>query len=341
VRYEKAETILRIALDMQGTAEGLSLDDIRRNYSDRPLSRRTAERFRDAIERVFPQAQQANPGELPKRWRLPTGTVSGFACVSAEELADLASGVSLLRRENMAMQAGNAERAVSKLRALMRSDALTRVAPDLETLTEAEGIAMRPGPRPKIDPEIVTGLRQAILASRKVMLHYKYRGSGKMGFETVHPYGFIYGSRHYLVAWSENEQALDFRNFALSNIERVELLGSPFRKRRFSLREYAERSFGVFQENPFDVAWRFSSSVASDVKDFLFHPSQTMEEQSDGSLIVRFRAGGAREMAWHLATWGNTVRIIKPALLKREMNSLAAEIRRINSPVKSPRKTPT
>ena len=57
VRYEKADTILRIALDMQGTAEGLSLEDIQRNYSDEPLSRRTAERLRDAIERVFPQMQ--------------------------------------------------------------------------------------------------------------------------------------------------------------------------------------------------------------------------------------------------------------------------------------------
>jgi hypothetical protein len=87
VRYEKAETILRIALDMQGTAEGLSLEDIQRKYSDKPLSRRTAERLRDAIERVFPQMRQVNPGELPKRWRLPTGTVSGFAAVSAEEFA--------------------------------------------------------------------------------------------------------------------------------------------------------------------------------------------------------------------------------------------------------------
>jgi predicted DNA-binding transcriptional regulator YafY len=188
VRYEKADTILRIALDMQGTAEGLSLDDIQRNYADKPLSRRTAERLRDAIERVFPQMQQANPGELPKRWRLPTGTVSGFASVSAEELADLAAGVSLLERENMLVQAENAKRAVSKLRALMRPDALTRVAPDLEALTEAEGIAMRPGPRPKIDPDIVAALRQAILANRKVRLHYKYRGSGKTGFDTVRPY---------------------------------------------------------------------------------------------------------------------------------------------------------
>jgi predicted DNA-binding transcriptional regulator YafY len=318
MRYEKADTILRIALDMQGTAEGLSLDDIQRNYADKPLSRRTAERLRDAIERVFPQTQQANPGELPKRWRLPTGTVSGFASVSAEELADLAAGVSLLKRENMLVQAENAKRAVSKLRALMRPDALTRVAPDLEALTEAEGIAMRPGPRPKIDPDIVAALRQAILANRKVRLHYKYRGSGKTGFDTVRPYGFIYGSRHYLVAWSENEQARNFRNFALSNIERVELLEKSFTRRRgFSLREYAERSFGVFQEEPFDVAWKFLPKVAADAREFLFHPTQVMEDQPDGSLIVRFRAGGLLEMAWHLFTWGAEVKVIKPKRLCR------------------------
>jgi predicted DNA-binding transcriptional regulator YafY len=329
VRYEKADTILRIALDMQGTAEGLSLEDIQQRYSDTPLSRRTAERMRDAIERVFPQMQQANPGELPKRWRLPAGTASGFAAVSAEELADLAAGVALLRRENMLVQAGNAERAVSKLRALMRPEALMRVAPDLEVLTEAEGIAMRPGPRPRIDPNIVAALRQAILANRKVKLHYKYRGSGKTGYETVQPYGFIYGNRHYLVAWSENEKARNFRNFALSNIERVELLEESFnRKRGFSLQEYAERSFGVFQEEPFDVVWKFSPDAAKDAREYVFHPSQKFEDQADGSLIVRFRAGGGMEMCWHLFTWGSHLTVLAPkkltALLNDHMRRVAA-----------------
>jgi hypothetical protein len=32
--------------------------------------------------------------------------------------------------------------------------------------------------------------------------------------------------------------------------------------------------------------------------------------------IVRLHAGGAREMIWHLLTWGNAVQIIKPAFLK-------------------------
>ena len=313
VRYEKAETLLRIALDMQGSAEGLSLDDIQRNFSDKPLSRRTAERLRDATERVFPQVQHANPGELPKRWRLPPGTVSGFATVTAEELADLAAGVSLLKRENMLLQAQNAERAVSKLRALMKRGTLTRISPDLETLTEAEGIALRPGPRPKIDPAIIAVLRHAILANRKVRLHYVYRGSGKAGFDTVHPYGLLYGNRHYLVAWSENARALAFRNFALSSVEQAEVLDEGFaRQTDFSLERYTEQSFGVFQEAPFDVVWKFSPRAAPDAREFMFHPSQSKTEQSDGSLVVHFRAGGAREMAWHLYTWGDDVEVIEP-----------------------------
>ena len=32
----------------------------------------------------------------------------------------------------------------------------------------------------------------------------------------------------------------------------------------------------------------------------------------DGSLTVKFRAGGAREMDWHLYTWGEHVKVIKP-----------------------------
>ena len=119
----------------------------------------------------------------------------------------------------------------------------------------------------------------------------------------MQPYGFLYGTRHYLVAWSEVDRAKDFRKFVLSNIERVELLAQTFsRKRGFSIQQYAEGSFGVFQQEPVDVVWKFSPRAAPDALEFLFHPSQVMEARSDGSLIVRFRAGGLLEMSWHLFT---------------------------------------
>jgi predicted DNA-binding transcriptional regulator YafY len=328
MRYEKAETILRIALDMQGSALGLSLDDIRRNYADKPLSRRTADRLRDAVERLFPQIEQVNPGELPKRWRLPVGVINELTLVTADELAALATAVSLLRRENMSVQAESVERVILKMRAQLKRPTIARIEPDLEALTESEEIAMQPGPRPKINFETVATLRQAILSSKKVRLHYLYRGSGRRGFDTVHPYGFLYGMRHYLVAWSESEWARDFRSFSLSNIERVELLDGTFsRRRRFSLRAYAEHSFGVFQEKPFDVVWRFSPKAAADARPFLFHPTQTFEDQPDGSLIVRFRAGGALEMCWHLFTWANEVEVLAPRHLQHLMRKLTAKAR--------------
>ena len=135
----------------------------------------------------------------------------------------------------------------------------------------------------------MAALRRAIIGQNKVVLHYRYRGSGKRGYQrTVHPYGFLYGSRHYLVAWSEPAPARDFRSFALANIERVESSDEPFdRDPAFSLAAYAERSFGVFQEEPFDVAWKFSPKAAPDAREFLFHPTQTMEDLPDGSLVVR------------------------------------------------------
>ncbi len=312
MRYEKAEIIHRIALDMQGSAEGMTLDDIRARYSDKPLSRRTAERLRDAVERLFP-IEHANPGELPKRWRLHGASVGPVASVVAAELVDLATAASVLRRENMLVQAESMERISAKLRAMTKRPAILRIEPDLEALTEAEGLGLRPGPRPKIDAGVVATLRRAILAARSVRIHYLYRASGKRGFTTVHPYGFLYGNRHYLVAWSESRKARDFRNFALSNIERVEILDEVFtRQADFSLSDYATRCFGVFQEEPFDVEWRFDAEVADQAREFLFHPSQAIEAHKDGSLIVRFRAGGALEMAWHLYTWGPHVEVIQP-----------------------------
>jgi predicted DNA-binding transcriptional regulator YafY len=264
------------------------------------------------VERLFP-IEHANPGEVPKRWRLRGATPGAMASVTAAELADMATAASVLRRENMLAQARSVEKVAAKLRAHLKGPMVSRIEPDLEALTEAEGLAMRPGPRPKLDFKIISTLRHAILSAGKVRIHYRYRGSGKRGFDIVHPYGFLYGSRHYLVAWSENPQAQDFRNLALANIERVELLDQPFsRNNQFSLAAYAARSFGVFQEEPYRVVWKFDKEAAEQAKEFLFHPTQELQPQPDGSLVVRFTAGGALEMAWHLYIWGNHVKVIEP-----------------------------
>ena len=190
---------------------------------------------------------------------------------------------------------------------------MRRLEPDIEALLEAEQLAMRPGPRPKSRPFVLEELRNAIKGFRAVNIKYRNRSTRRINRRVVHPYGFLYGHRHYLLAFNTVRGAEGFRLFSLSNIEGVEVLDEYFeRDPEFSLQEFSQQSFGVFQEEPFEVVWRFSPKAAADAADFSFHPNQLTEKQSDGSLIVRFKSGGALEMCWHLFCWGEDVEVLAP-----------------------------
>lgn len=318
MRHEKAQNLFQLALEMQANRQGMSLADIEERFG---VGRRTAMRMRDAVASVFPQVEEMAADDRSKRWRIPKSTVSGLIDISVEELAALESGVRLMRQQNRAVEADELTGLMAKLKAMMRPDAVRRVEPDLDALLESEGLAMRPGPRPRIAMGVVTILREAIKSCRKVRIGYRNRKTRQTNERIVHPYGFLHGHRHYLVAWHEHPKAEKFVLFSLPGIETVDLLTDSFvRDSAFNLQGFAARSFGLFQEEPFDVVWRFAADAADVAADFVFHPTQTLERQEDGSLIVRFRAGGDLEMAWHLCIWGDKVEVLEPARLAELVN---------------------
>jgi predicted DNA-binding transcriptional regulator YafY len=117
----------------------------------------------------------------------------------------------------------------------------------------------------------------------------------------------------------------EMRLWRIDRIQSADLVDRGFQRREdFSLRDYAAQSFGVFQEEPLDVVLRFPPEAATDVAHWVFHPSQRTESEADGSLMVRFRAGGMQEMCWHLFTWGTTVKVMAPVGLRNRLIEMAA-----------------
>ena len=318
MHYQKLDQILRLALAFQGTREGLSLADIQREFG---VARRTAERMRDAVARVFPQFERCDDGERVRRWRLPAGTLGGLVAVSAEELAELDAAAAALARRGLRERADLVVSAAQKLRATARPEHLRRIEPDLEVLTEAEGTALRPGPRPILPPGMLTKLRRAIISCLPVTMQYRSRRSGEPYVVEVHPYGMLYGSRPLLVAAAESwgEPKL----YRLDRIGTLDLGNTPFvRRADFRLEDFAARAFGTWQEEPFDVVLRFDAATADEAAQWRFHPTQTAERDAEGRLVVRFRAGGAQEMSWHLFTWGTSVEILEPPSLRQRIVAL-------------------
>lgn len=327
MRFERLKDIVDLAIRLQGVRGGLTMDDIVAEFG---VSRRTAERMRHAVEAAFGPLQAVETGDRRIHWRLESTSLRGLVRITPEELAELESAASRLDRAGLAERAAILRELVAKLLALRRILDAQTLGDELEALMQAEGSAMRPGPRPQIEKGLLPRLRDAIRANRKVKFTYVARTSGRHSRQIVEPYGVLYGNRAYLVGradWAQDQQL-----WSLANVSKARIASETFeRDPAFDLKEYAERSFGAYQEPPIDVVLRFSSDTAGDAAAFLFHPSQTLAENEDGSLTVRFRAGGMGEMCWHLFTWGTGVTVEQPAELRERLRRMCADLAKHHS----------
>ena len=316
MRHEKAEILLKLARSLAASAEGLTLEEMAREAG---VGRRTAERMRDALWALFPQMEEvADPPT--KRFRIPQGLDGLFQSPSAEELAELSRMADSLAAAGAPSRAETLRGLEKKIRSAMRSSALRRIGPDAEALARAETtVAVQAGPRPAEDPAVIGALRQAIMALKAV--RFRYRGGSRRGVaRDVVPYGIMFGRANYLVAAELSGEGAqgEPRNYRLDRIEALEVLERPaFPPEDFSLTDYAARSFGIYQGEVEEIVLRVRPEAAEDALGWRFHPSQTLERQADGSVVVRFWATGLLELAWHLFTWGDTLTVVRPEALRR------------------------
>ena len=318
MRYERLADIIALAVRLQGRVEGMTLAEIEREFG---VGRRTAERMRAAVEQAFGPLEEVESGGRRKHWRLRSDRLRGLVSVSAEELGALSTAVTALEGAGLGERAGKLKAVADKLRALHRSRTPEQLEADLETLLRAEGLAMRPGPRQPVEPALLSLLRDAIRACRMIEFDYLSRQRRRRSRQIVEPYGLLYGNRPFLVArtdWSGEPHL-----WRLANISNARLGLEDFeRDPAFDLQAFARRSFGTFQEPPVKVVLRFDARAAPDAATFLFHPDQTVEMIDDGTVTVRFEAGGLDEMCWHLITWGDSVAVEKPARLRRSLAAM-------------------
>ena len=322
MRYERTKDVLNLAIRLQAARGGVTIDEMQEELS---VSRRTAERMRDAVEATFGPLDTVETGDQKLHWRLQSDALSRLVRVSGENLASLTTAIEALRHAGLDDLAKRLTDIDAKLRTIQRRESLERIDSDLEMLVQAEGLAMRPGPRHPIDPDLLSRLREAILSGRKVEFSYVGLHSGKRSIQKVEPYGLLYGNRPFLVG--KHSAFADLRLWRIGNMGEVRLTGDLFeRDPEFDLQAFARRSFGTFQEEPVQVELLFSEAAAADAASFHFHPDQSIERHEDGTLTVRFEAGGLSEMCWHLVTWGSSVQIVKPAKLRRRMTQMCESL---------------
>jgi predicted DNA-binding transcriptional regulator YafY len=284
--------------------------------------------MRDAIGLLFPQLEALADGRQ-KRFRIPGGLDSFLLAPTSEELAELDAAIATLEAARADARADGLRSLSRKIGAAQRQSVRRRLEPDVAALSEAQVPVRTAGIRPIINAEHLAMLRRAILEGRRVKLRYR-AASGSEATRVIEPYGFLWGKTYYLVGPEQgHDEPVQWRLDRMADLELDAFFGGA--PPSFSLQEFADRSFGAFQEPPEDICLRFDANVADAARQFHFHVTQQFTELDDGRLEVRFRAGGLLEIARHIFSWGGTAEIVGPpqlkALLRRELDAVSARHR--------------
>ena len=316
MRLEKTTAVLKLARALASNWEGLTLDEMADFIG---AGRRTAERMRDAIQEVFGQLEFRDDGRKKRFFIAARGLDRFVRTPTIDELTELENAARALETGRAPERAAHLHTLRDKIAASLRNEDRRRLSLNVEDQIRAEALACQVGPRPMSDPSVLSSLRQALLDQRVIRFNY---GGGDDGepprWRKVVPYGLLFGPRYYLVASVKSRPGpVLFRLDMIHDVKVTEDPGAP--PDSFDLKAFAERSFGVFQEEPEDVVLRFAPSAARDARAYLFHPTQSFADEPDGSLTVRFHAGGLRQIAHHLMTWGPAVTIVAPPALQDEM----------------------
>lgn len=295
---------------------GVSLDDITERFG---CSYRTAQRMVVALEAAFPDTAAYVDDSGKKRWRMEGGHLRELMSLNSEELAALDLAIAQLGQGGLPIEAGSLMRLKDKILALVPRKSKARIETDHEALLEAQGVVARPGPRPKADEKVTAVVVEAIKASRVIEIDYRSHGDDKSRTRRIMPYGLLYGARRYLVGKPVEDQDGPVRTYRLDAILGAVLAAESFgRPVGFDLQAFANRAFGVYQNDAEygEVCWRFTPGAAEHARGYVFHPDQSLKDEADGSLLVRFQASGLLEMSWHLYAWGDKVEVLAPDTLR-------------------------
>lgn len=245
------------------------------------------------------------------RWRLPPGFKGLEVAVSPYELMSLHLALSHLVYLKGTPFVEDLEAIIRKVEAGLPD----KVRNHLERIVTTFAPLQRPVRAYAAQRQVIESIRKALLRQLTVVLHgYRKPGERPQDYK-VDSYGLIlYQYGLYLIGYSH--QAGAPRTFALERIKIVTVTEDMFElPQSVLLAERLDRTFGLIEESPQDVKIWIAPEWAYFVKERSWHPTQKLQPQKDGSVILTMRCGGLDELTAWVLSFGPGAKVLGPQSL--------------------------
>lgn len=181
---------------------------------------------------------------------------------------------------------------------------------------------MQKQPRNEKYLRILATLAEAWVSQRQVKIVHRSLPAEKATERVIEPY-FIEpaapGHASYVIAYCHRTNSI--RTFKIERIEAAELASEIYTTpSNFDANEFFGSSWGIVVEGEVKTIrlW-FDPEIARIMEETVWHPSQVLEPQSDGSIIMTLRVTNTVELYSWILGWGEKVEVLEPAELRKEI----------------------
>ncbi|MBF9014523.1 MULTISPECIES: YafY family protein [unclassified Oceanispirochaeta] len=129
----------------------------------------------------------------------------------------------------------------------------------------------------------------------------------------------------YCFVYRREDQAL--RTMALERFESIRMSDRPFREEpEFDPESMLSNAWALTCNDPVSVVIHFSKEAAPYIREREWQPGQKIELNTDGSLVLKLKTSGRRDVKSWILSFGKDAELLKPADLRNEINKELTEL---------------
>ena len=220
-------------------------------------------------------------------------------------------------------------------------DRITRMLPEEITVSlaaAAETLSVTPCVLTTQDVETFHSLTNAIQQSRQLRLLYWSASQNRETDRIVDPLHLsLVDNDWYLIAHCHTRQ--EVRMFSTVRIRGAKPTGQKFeRPNDFDITKYLGNSFRAVRgdgDQTWHVRLRFGPEMSGRISEKVWHHTQQLEPQPDGSVIMQLQVSSLIEIRRWVLYWGADCQVLEPEDLKHFIAAAAREILAQETPTAS------
>ncbi len=165
--------------------------------------------------------------------------------------------------------------------------------------------------------EVIKTVQLSLLKGKQITGQYESPYEASPVKLRLHPYRLcLIKNAWYIIARPVDEA--DPRTYRVTRFKTLRMLDDPANvPQDFSLRNYFGNAWAVFRgDQTYDVEVNVTPAAAKVVTETVWHQTQTVTNQKDGSVTLRFQVDGLEEILGWILSWTGRIKVVQPSKLR-------------------------